>query len=212
MDSSQRLLDLALKGVDEETRADLLQLAQEYGIESDDPLFVLFAITGKFHSLAQEFPERVEAAIAQLNEGLEARTGTIDAYGNTLEQKYKAVFIDAVQVAVKKLDGGGSAPPWKGWVAGAMLLLLGAAVGAGTAWKFAEPVTARELVAQLDPAGPRQLTLEEAEALEWVRSPRGQRARELWELNKGNIEVCENNKKKLGGKCAIVVDPDFVER
>lgn len=130
----------------------------------------MFAISGKFHSLAREFPDRVEAAISQLNEGLEARTGTIDAYGDVLEKKYKATFVDAVQVAVRKLDGGGSATPWKSWVAGAMLLLLGAGVGGTIAWKFAEPVTARELVAQLDPAGPRQLTLEEAEALEWVRS------------------------------------------
>ena len=97
------------------------------------------------------------------------------------------------------------------------LLGIGGVVGFGAAISFARP--------KLDPSGPRQLTLEEASALEWAMSDEGRFAKEFMKWNdsllasSGGDRFCERDaeslpvaltiegKEAINGFCALWVVP-----
>ena len=235
-DEPHRLFDLVCEGKSDTFKAKLLEIMRLTGIEESDPLFILLAATGRLELLLDEVPQQFDEKLDRLTREFEAREQVLDTYSDGLEKKFRQTFIEAVKLELKDIEGKYQqkveleieelqaqqkraiqkpkfpmAPILVAGSAAVLFLLVGGALGVKLGYQLATPnVTAAELVSQLDPTGPRQLTLEEAAALDWLESEEGRQVRQLWELNKGTVEVCRHHTRQLEGKCAIIIDPSRV--
>ncbi len=236
---NQSLIAQVLAGKDSADRAQVLRVAYQAGVEKDDPLFAVLLATGQLEQLLFKKPDEIEElfqkwkkqwqsdlkeAGAILESEREQFRLFLNEVNDTLSLKSKAALdvqkrniSNTVshlvrQAAFEKVAHDAYA------LIGAGLVLLGA-VGIGVALGLAMPKLAK--APELDPAGPRQLTLEEASALDWglseagkfarshpeliqwTRSKEGRYARQFMQWNQtllsgSGLRVCEREVSQLG--------------
>ncbi len=199
--------DIIFEGKPESVKARVLEIAYQSGIEPEDPLFVLLAATGSLEVLLDESPKAIkelfETKLQALHEEFLAVAEALKNYEESMMAVQRRAFVKSVEDALKHIEKQKSRQFWAmlsdNWlfvVVGGATVLGCLLLGGWGGFRLASPP-------ELDPTGPRQLSLEEAKALDWALSTEGREAKELWEWNRGTLVVCKANSKELKGRCAI---------
>ncbi len=236
----------ALKDLSDREREIVLRTAMETDIKGDDPLFIFLIATGKIelllhqkpaeiaahfdkqyrawrkdwqrrlkysHALFKEHSKTLQSYIKDTQETLEiASAAALDAHSDKIT--------DAANIVIKKAAFTKISHDAIALTKAAFYIFL--SVSLGTALGLAIPHIWQTPPPELDPKGARQLTLEEAKALEWAMSDvgksarnnpslvqwatstQGQYARELMGWNqvlltkRGGKFLCEKDAQKLG--------------
>ena len=240
---NQAFMAQALEGMTQEEREIVLRTAMETDIRGDDPLFILLIALGKIELLLHRKPveigahfdrhyqewkkdwkKRLKYSNALFTEQSKALKGHISDTKEAMELTSKAALeahgdtiVEAVNSLVKRAAFTKVSHDATALTKAAFYIFLSVLLGVGfgllipQVWK-----------AELDPIGARQLTLEQAKALEWAMSDigksarnnpelvewgtssQGQYAKELMEWNQvlltkqGGKLLCEKDAQKLG--------------
>ncbi|MEG4272678.1 MULTISPECIES: DUF6753 family protein [unclassified Microcoleus] len=211
---TESLISQVLKGKDSKFRSHVIQTAYRYGLNKNDPLFIVLLATGQLELLLEKKPQEIDqffknwqsqwqgdlkdsqAVISQELEQVRQLTENWEKESREfLERQGKAavkvqhrhisnsVYTLVRQAALEKVAHDiWSVIFGSGVVLGAMA--IGAFIGLALP-RFIPPP-------ELDPKGPRQLTLEQAVALEWGLSKEGQFARK----NADTIQWATSNEGK----------------
>lgn len=206
---NESLISQVLAGKSPEYRSAVLRIAYQTGVEKNDPLFAVLLATGQLELLLYQKPKQIKHLFQQwrknwrkdlseteaiLSQEREQIRLLIDETQKTLDLQTKAALnvqkrniSKTVQELVRKAAFEKVAyDAWALVCAGFVLL---GAMGLGIILGLAIPLFAKQ--PELDPTGPRQLTLEEVNALDWGLSETGEFARL-------NPEVIEWAKSKEG--------------
>ncbi len=236
----------ALKDLSDREREIVMRTAMETDIKGDDPLFIFLIATGKIelllhqkpaeiaahfdkqyqewrkdwqrrlkysHALFKEHAKTLQSYIKDTQETLEiASAAALDAHSDKIT--------DAANIVIKKAAFTKISHDAIALTKAAFYIFL--SVSLGTALGLVIPHIWQTPPPELDPKGARQLTLEEAKALEWAMSDvgksarnnpslvqwatstQGQYARELMGWNQvlltkqGSKFLCERDAQKLG--------------
>ncbi len=203
--------DIIFEGKPESVKARVLEIAYQSGIEPEDPLFVLLAATGSLEVLLDESPKAIkelfETKLQALHEEFLAVAEALKNYEESMMAVQRRAFVKSVEDALKQIEKQKSRQFWATLSDNWLFVVVGGAavlgcllLGGWGGFQLASPP-------ELDPTGPRQLSLEEAKALDWALSTEGREAKKLWEWNRGAIAVCKANSKELKGRCAIWIKP-----
>lgn len=190
---TEALLDKILRQHDSpRIRENILEIVNATGVRENDPVFLLLVGTGKLQGLLETGPEQIkqtfEYAHQQIIGKLEdyeqaARRGVENQVAQMANQAIAKAGKSKAQITAQALIGGG--------IAALLLIAIGAAMG--FAWF--------KTTTRLAPGGPVQLTLKQAEALEWAISKEGLYARQIvtW------------NEDLLGGECQAQIQ-QFIDQ
>ncbi|MGK7872523.1 MAG: DUF6753 family protein [Xenococcaceae cyanobacterium] len=241
---NQSLINEVLKGKDANYRSHVLRVAYEAEIEKNDPLFAVLLATGQLELLLDKKPAEIEQCFQKWRSLWQSDLQDAQAiFSQELEQvrsltdnweEESKAFLERQGKAAVNIQQRCIAKSVQDLVRGAAfekvahdanalvcagLVLLGA-IGIGVVLGLAIPKFAK--APELDPTGPRQLSLEEAKALDWglskagqfaranpeliqwARSREGQFARKFMQWNqtllsgKKGQRVCEREHKRLG--------------
>ena len=236
----------ALKDMSDRERAIILRTAMETDIKGDDPLFIFLIATGKIELLLHQKPAEIAAHFdkqyqawrkdwqrrlkyshALFLEHSKTLQGFINQTQETLEiasaaalEAHSDKITDAANIVIKKAAFTKIGHDAIALSLAAFYIFL--SISLGTALGLAIPHIWKRQPPELDPKGARQLTLEEAKALEWAMSEvgisarnnpslvqwatstQGQYASELMGWNqvlltkRGGKFLCERDAQKLG--------------
>lgn len=232
---NESLLAQVLRGRSLEDQSKILRHAYRAGVEKNDPLFSVLLSTGEIENLLVEQPEQIrqefDDCTQEFRGQLQQATALFTAERNrlrallrdsqrTFEQQSQAALdvqnqniSDSVTHLVRKAAFNKVAhDAWALVCAGSVLL---GAVAVGVGLGLAVP---KFIPKPLDPTGPRQLSLEEAQALEWgmseagrwaqqhpdqlqwLRSEQGRYAQQLMQWNQALLsnEICQRDIEELG--------------
>jgi hypothetical protein len=193
------LLDLAIRGKDDAFKARVWEIVVQTGIDPDDPAFLMLVATGRLEVLLEDSPQEMETMFDQWQTQLYDRLQTYEKVAIKGHQKAIAQTVSAL---IRRTEFERAIHSVPSLIAAGVLLLVTAGLGgflgiAGLSWYQASR--------PLDPAGPRQLTLEQAKALEWATSAEGLFASNLVNWNQDLLSrdrngqlVCTNEVKRLG--------------
>lgn len=168
-------------------------LVNDFGIRSDDPLFSILISTSTLKILLEDAPKQLKATHDYCSKEILENLSAYEAAAAKGTEKRIATAVDKLiaktQVAKARLTVQTALP-----VGLIFLITLAMGVMGGL-------VYARWQANQIeqDPSGPRLLTLEEANALNWALSAEGQLAQKImsWNDNLANRE-CEQEIEELG--------------
>lgn len=241
---TESLISRVLKGKDSKFRSHVIQTAYRYGINKNDPLFIVLLATGQLELLLEKKPQEIDqffkswqsqwqsdlkdsqAVISQELEQVRQLTEKWEKESRDfLERQGKAAvnvqqrnISNSVRTLVRQAALEKVAHDIWSVIFGSGVILGAIAIGVFVG--LAIPKFARSPV--LDPKGPRQLTLEEAVALEWglskdgkfalknadtirwAMSSEGKYARQFMSWNqallslKGGKRLCETEVNRLG--------------
>jgi len=193
------LLDLAIRGKDDAFKARVWEIVVQTGIDPDDPAFLMLVATGRLEVLLEDSPQEMETMFDQWQTQLYDRLQTYEKVAIKGHQKAIAQTVSAL---IRRTEFERAIHSVPSLIAAGVLLLVTAGLGgflgiAGLSWYQASR--------PLDPTGPRQLTLEQAKALDWATSAEGQFSRKLmnWthdllSRDRNGQLVCTNEVKRLG--------------
>ena len=174
------LLSLALDGQDERFKNKVYELVVELKLDPDDPLFLMLVATGRLELMLEEHPgelstlfdqweERVYGQLQNYQQGLEQ-------YERTAVKAQQKAIAESVQSLIRKTTFDKLVHTFSAAstvIAGTLLLVAVGVGGAlGIAWSQAQQA---QIV--YAPGQPRQLTLEEANALHWAMGADGRFAK-----------------------------------
>ena len=193
------LLDLAIRGKDDAFKARVWEIVVQTGIDPDDPAFLMLVATGRLEVLLEDSPQEMETMFDQWQTQLYDRLQTYEKVAIKGHQKAIAQTVSAL---IRRTEFERAIHSVPSLIAAGLLLMVTAGLGgflgiAGLSWYQASR--------PLDPAGPRQLTLDQAKALDWATSTEGLFARNLMHWNQDLLSrdrngqlVCANEVKRLG--------------
>lgn len=208
---AQNALERLLKEEPESVKAKVWELISEYDLTSDDPAFTLMTATGRLQVLLKDSPVELKAmfeqwqaelyaAIAHYREGLKQ-------YEQTAVKAQQTAIAHSVHTLLRKtaIDQFMHQLSAASTILAGTLLVAAAVMGGSVGWAIANQQQNQLDPTQLDPQGKRQLTLEQANRLQWAVSPKGKLAQNLMEWNKDLLErdwrgqfACEQQARKLG--------------
>lgn len=184
------VLDQLLNKVDEKSEAKILRIVEAFGVDQNDPMFLLLLANSSVQVLLEQAPNQLQQTLDYANQ---KALDKVEDYEQAAKRGVERQVAKAVNELVKK-TGASKAQVTTKSIIGAGAIAFGL-IGFGTfcGWAFSQ--WQQSQIAQ-DPAGPRQLTLNEAETLDWALSAEGQYARNLvsW------------NEDLLGGECQKQVE------
>ncbi|MDX2241564.1 MAG: DUF6753 family protein [Leptolyngbyaceae cyanobacterium bins.302] len=209
--STHNALARLLKEEPESVKAKVWELISEYDLDSDDPAFTLMTATGRLQVLLKDSPAELKAmfeqwqadlygAIAQYREGLKQ-------YEQTAVKAQQTAIAHSVHTLLRKtaIDQFMHQLSAASTILAGTLLVAAAAIGGGVGWAIAQQQQNQLDPTRLDPQGKRQLTLEQANRLQWAASPEGKLAQNLTQWNKDLLDrdwrgqfACEQQARKLG--------------
>ncbi|NER52210.1 MAG: hypothetical protein F6J92_37330 [Symploca sp. SIO1A3] len=192
VNASQTLLEKVLEGKDSEFRARVLNLVVGTGLTPNDPVFLMLIATGRLEVLLEDSPLALERLFQSWTREL---LRSMELVETTTVERQKEAIAKAAGELIRQHEGVEAKRFFTSVVPAAAVLLgaiaLGVLMGVTVPpWLAGEP----------DPTGPRQLTLKEAEALNWATSKEGQFARHLTQWNAGYLDglQCAKDVKRLG--------------
>ncbi len=208
---ARNALERLLKEEPESVKAKVWELISEYDLTSDDPAFTLMTATGRLQVLLKDSPVELKAmfeqwqaelyaAISQYREGLKQ-------YEQTAVKAQQTAIAHSVHTLLRKtaIDQFMHQLSAASTILAGTLLVAAAVIGGSVGWAIANQHQNQLDPTQLDPQGKRQLTLEQANRLQWAVSPEGKLAQNLTEWNKDLLErdwrgqlACEQQARKLG--------------
>jgi ElaB/YqjD/DUF883 family membrane-anchored ribosome-binding protein len=182
----ESLLALALEEQDPDFKNKVYEIIVHTGMDVNDPALLLMIATGRLETLLEESPKELSALfdqwaevthsqITNYREGLEhyeraAVKGQQKAIARAAEKLVQKVAIEQFVKSINAMSIGIGA--------GVVLLAIGAGFLAGNMW-----ASARADNVTYAPGKPRQLSLTEANALQWATSDEGQFAQDLMKWN-----------------------------
>ena len=201
-------LDHLLIGEPDYVKAKVFEVLMQYNLDSDDPAFILMSATGRLQALLEEKPKDLNALFEQWRDDTyrqvaEYREG-LKEYERTALEAQKTAIAQTVQALIRKtaIDQFMHQLSAASTIVAAVILTIAAGVGGSTGWMYAQWQRSQ---IEADPAGKRQLTLEQANTLKWAMSREGQFAREMMTWNQDLLVrnwqgrfACEEQAKKLG--------------
>jgi hypothetical protein len=214
------LLDLAIRGKDDSFKARVWEIVVQTGLDPEDPAFLMMVATGRLEVLLEDSPKEMEAMFDQWQNQLYDHLQTYEKVAVKGQQK---AITQAVAALIRRTEFERAIHSVPSLIAAGLLLLIAAAIGgvigiAGLSWHQSKVLK--------EPNGSRQLTLEEAEALDWATSAEGKLARNLISWNRDLLSqdksgqlACTRDVKRLGvtlelgkqkalsGFCTIWVQP-----
>lgn len=208
---ARNALERLLKEEPESVKAKVWELISEYDLTSDDPAFTLMTATGRLQVLLKDSPVELKAmfeqwqaelyaAIAQYREGLKQ-------YEQTAVKAQQTAIAHSVHTLLRKtaIDQFMHQLSAASTILAGTLLVAAAVIGGGMGWAISTQQQNQLDPTQLDPQGKRQLTLEQANRLQWAVTPEGKLAQNLTQWNKDLLErdwrgqfACEQQAQKLG--------------
>lgn len=193
----ETLLDKLLEGKDGEFRSKVLNIVVESGLTPDDPVFLLLVAVGSLQVLLEDAPLSFETILKNQIQEIERVQHLVET---TTIERQKVAIANASSELIKKAEKQ-EATRFFSAILPAGAVLLGA-IGVGVLLGVSLP---RLLTKPLDPTGPVQLTLDEAQALQWAMSEEGKLARNLMKWNQGWLEQgkCEQLSSDLGIKLTL---------
>lgn len=163
-------------------RSRILELVQKTGVQENDPVFLILVGTAQVQGLLESGPKQLQQTFEYAHQQI---LGKLQGYEQAARRGVEDSVAKSVESLVQKTAAAKSRVTWLslcgGCVAIAGVLLLGIFGG----------VNYHRFTTSYDPAGPRQLTLDEAQALKWAMSPEGQYAQKIMTWNED----------LLGGEC-----------
>jgi hypothetical protein len=193
------LLDLAIRGKDDVFKARVWEIVVQTGIDPDDPAFLMLVATGRLEVLLEDSPQEMETMFDQWQTQLYDRLQT---YEKVAIKGHQKAIAQTVAALIRRTEFERAIHSVPSLIAAGLLLMTTAGLGGflgivGLSWYQASR--------PLDPTGLRQLTLKQAEALEWATSTEGEFARSLMSWNQDLLSrdrngqlVCANEVKRLG--------------
>ncbi|MEM9505801.1 MAG: DUF6753 family protein [Cyanobacteria bacterium P01_E01_bin.43] len=187
------ILEELLGQVDEKTEAQIRRIVSAFGIDENDALFLLLLSNSSVQVLLEQAPnsfrqtfehahQRVLDSIEQYEQA--ARRGVERQVSESVKELIQKAGAAKAQVTIKSLIG-----------AGAIAIGL-ISFGVFGGWGYSQW---RQSQIKMAPGAPRQLTLNEAEALDWATSSEGQYARQILEWNEDLLGGdCQQQVKDLG--------------
>jgi hypothetical protein len=189
MESTESLLQQLLNQLEPDVQSKVLQVVKATGLSETDPIFLILIATSTIQVLIEEAPGHLRQTYEVCHQQVMT---DLKGYEKAASRGIEARLADAVQEIIRKAKASQKEPQWKVFFsAGAMtLLVLFAGVFAGTQWEKQGQAIARQQ---------GNLTIEEAQALDWALSPQGQYAQQLLLWN-DSIQggECQAQVKKLG--------------
>jgi hypothetical protein len=215
------LLDLAIRGKDDAFKARVWEIVVQTGLSPDDPAFLMMIATGRLQVLLEDNPKEMEAMFDQWQTQL---CDHLQTYEKAAVKGQQKAIAQAVTALIRRTEFERAIHSVPSLVAAAILLLIAAGVGGfisvgGMLWYQSS---------NLDPSGLRQLTQEQAKALEWAGSNEGKFARNIMEWNREllsrdqsgeltcskdvkrlgvTLEIGSSSKKAISGFCTLWVQP-----
>lgn len=172
---------------DPKMRYRILELVQKTGVKENDPVFLLTVGTAQVQGLLESGPKQLRQTFEHMHQQL---LGKLDGYEQAARRGVEQSVASSVEQLMQKTAKAKSRVSFLsllgGTVVAAGILVLGLLGGASY----------RRFMTSFDPGGPRQLTLEQAELLDWATSQEGQYARQLMSWNED----------LLGGECRQQVE------
>jgi hypothetical protein len=185
MQNPETFLQQLLQSHNPDVQARVLQVVKTMGIAESDPIFLLLIATATVQVMIEDAPDHLKQTYAVCHQQVMA---DIKDYEKAAAQRVEMQLADAVQDVIRKAKAAEKEPGWKvfGFCGCISLAILFAGIFAGLGWSASQRVSFRS---QGD------LTLEEAQALDWALSPEGEYARQLllW------------NDSLVGGECQAQV-------
>jgi hypothetical protein len=193
---TESLISQVLKGKDPEFRAHVINTAYRYGLDKNDPLFIVLLATGQLELLLEKKPDEIDHFFKEwqfrwqsdlknsqtiISQELEQVQQFVDSWAQEsrqfLERQSKAAVAvqnrnisNSVKTLVRQAALEKVAHDIWSVIFGSGVVFSCIAVGVFIGLAIPRFAKAPEL----DPTGPRQLTLQDASALEWGLSPEGQ--------------------------------------
>ncbi|MBX9252468.1 hypothetical protein H1Q63_00435 [Desmonostoc muscorum CCALA 125] len=192
------LLDLAIRGKDDSFKARVWEIVVQTGLDPDDPAFLMMIATGRLQVLLEDNPKEMEAMFDLWQTQLYDHLQTYEKAAVKGQQK---AIAQAVTGLIRRTEFERAIHSVPSLIAAGILLLIAAGVGGlvsvgGMSWYQSS---------HLDPAGPRQLTQAQANALEWATSNEGKFAHNLMQWNQDLLSrdqngqlTCAKDVKRLG--------------
>lgn len=179
------VLDQLLGKVDEKAANKILRIVNAFGIDRNDSLFLLLLANSSVQVLLEQAPNQLQQTFEFANQ---KALDKIEDYEQAARRGIERQVAEAVQELVKKTGASKAQVTVKSLISAGAIAFGLIVIGLAGGWGYSQ--WQRSQVVQ-DPSGPRQLTLNEAEALDWALSDAGQYARQLvtW------------NEDLLGGEC-----------
>lgn len=187
------ILEELLGQVDDKTEAQIRRIVSAFGIDENDALFLLLLSNSSVQVLLEQAPnsfrQTFEHAHQKVLDSIEqyeqaARRGVERQVSESVKELMRKAGATKARVTLKSLIGAGAIA----------LGLVGLGLLGG--WSYARW---QQSQIQMAPGEPRQLTLQEAEALNWATSEEGQYARQLLEWNEALLGGnCQQQVKDLG--------------
>ncbi|NEQ29546.1 MAG: hypothetical protein F6K04_00885 [Leptolyngbya sp. SIO4C5] len=174
-----------LEGVEADTQAKILRITNTFPLDKSDPLFLLLLANSSVQALMEETPQQLQHTIEI---ACQQALDRVDNYEKAAKRGIERQIAEAAKELIQKAGASKAQITIKSLIAAGAIAfgLLGLGVLGG--WGYSQW---RQSQVEMAPGGPRQLTLAEAEALDWAISAEGQLARNIvtW------------NEDLLGGEC-----------
>jgi len=203
LNHTETLLAIALDGQDDRFKTKVYELVIEFNLEPDDPLFLVLVATGRLETLLDERPQELSALFDQWENRVHTQLGEyregLEQYERTAVKAQEKAIAQSVHELIRRTTFEKFIHSFTVASVGLAAALALAATGLGgmVGYQFH---AAQVRAIQYAPGKPRQLTLAEANALEWVSSSEGQQAKRLWEWNQDLLAnyACEEQADQLG--------------
>ncbi|MGP1373389.1 MAG: DUF6753 family protein [Almyronema sp.] len=179
------VFDALLEGVDADTQAKILRITNAFGLKKDDPLFLIALASSSVQALLEETPKQLQHTIEI---ACQQALDRVDNYEKAAKRGIERQIAEAVKELIQKAGASKAQVTIKSLIAAGAIAFGFLGLGLLGGWGYGQW---RQSQVEMASGEPRQLTLEEAEALDWATSAEGQLARNIvtW------------NEDLLGGEC-----------
>ena len=226
---SETVVEEILKNESPQTRVKILSLMRGLGIKPNDPFWVVILHVRILCCLVEEAPPKLKAlsddAISRGEAVFQVGVNKMVSQLKSYEQANLALSERKVETAIEQYilklekeissrqDASNSSKlakwlpvGWRGFLGGGGVVLATLVLGMVGGWGLSQSSL------QLDPEGKKQLTLEQAQALDWAMSKKGQLARNIVEWNRDLEKLqCQQKVHDLGVTIELVGQNDSKE-
>ncbi|MGP1384040.1 MAG: DUF6753 family protein [Thainema sp.] len=187
------ILEELLGQVDDKTEAQIRRIVSAFGIDENDALFLLLLSNSSVQVLLEQAPNHFRQTFEYAHQKV---LDSIDQYEQAARRGVERQVSESVKELMQKAGARKAQVTLKSLIGAGIIALGLIGLGLFSGWSYAQW---RQSQVAMAPGEPRQLTLNEAEALDWATSSEGQYARQILEWNEDLLGgECQQQVKELG--------------